>query len=225
MKIKVLGEKTLPALVLIHGGNSSSDEWNVYFKYFENKYCLYLVSITGHGEDFDSDYTSIHDNAKEICDYLKMNSIDSCYAFGRGLGAQIILSMIEQAPELFSKIILESVSCMYLGLYKYPLRLAAGLNYKVDDEDIKQKKKMPKYKFKKMVKDNVSFVLDIRINNFQNKALVLFAENDDKFFAKSAALLKNYINDSIVKQYPYGHLFGLTNVDDIINDILDFLTD
>ncbi len=223
MKIKCINDISLPPLVLIHGGNSTLEEWEKYVEYFKDKYSLYLVSISAHGEDFDNEYTSIHTNAEDIITYFKENNITSIYVYGRGLGAQIALAIIEQAPSLVSKVILESISCISLGFYKLPMRLGMTKSYQEDEEAIKLKKRLPKYKFKKMIYDNTSFVLDIRINEFKNKALVMYSENDDKFFQKSAELLSRNIQDIQIKKYNYGHLFGLTHFNDIILDIEQFL--
>ncbi len=222
MKIKILNPEKNKILVLIHGGNSSFEEWDEYLEYFQN-YCLYLVSISGHGDDFENDYTSIKENAKSICDFIK-NRSDNCYVFGRGLGAQIALEMIQEEPTLIKKVIFESLSCCYLGLLKTPIRISAKLRFKEDEEAVNNKKQLTKAKFKKMVNDNTSFVLDARINNFSNKAYLMYSSNDDKFFKKSADLLKEYIKDIEIKTYTYGHLFGLTYVKEIINDILNFLS-
>lgn len=223
MKIKVLGDNSLPPLVLIHGGNSTYEEWDRYVTYFQNKFSLYLVSISGHGDDFDSDYDSIYVNAKDIATYFKDNNITSIYVYGRGLGAQVALALIEEEPALVSKVIFESISCVSLGLYKFPMRIGMNASYKEDEEALKLKKRLPKYKFKKMINDNTSFVLDVRINEFKNKALVIYSSDDDKFFHKSAELLSKYIQDIQIKKYNYGHLLGLTHFDDIILDIEKFL--
>lgn len=224
MKIKeLINQESKINLVLIHGGNSTYNEWDEYVKYFETIYNLYLVSISGHGDAFDEEYSSINQNAMEIINYFKEKKNSNIFLFGRGLGGQIALSIIEQEPNLVSKVILESVSCVSLSYLKYPLYFSMCHNYKEDKDAIEQKLRMPKYKFKKMIKDNTNFVLDVRINAFKGEALILYSENDDKFFQKSAVLLKSNVQNSTIKSYNLCHLFGLVHFCDIIKDINEFL--
>lgn len=223
MIIKRIEGNSEEVLVLIHGGNSTSEEWNKYIPLFSKYYTLYLVTISSHGEDYNNPYTSIFDNAKDIYDKLTKMNVNSICVYGRGLGSQIALSLIEQYPDFVKKVVFESLSCMPLGFYRHLMRIGSIRSYKNNEEDIANHKILTKKEFKKMVKDNVNFCISLKAANYKNKALIMYAHFDDDFIKKSAEQLCNFIKDAEVKEVDGLHNFGLEKVDEVSSLVLDFL--
>lgn len=223
MKYKIINDLNPKTLILIHSGNSSIEEWNEFIDKEKENYRLILISISGHGDDRENQYTSIEQNAQEICSMVKEKGYYNCFIYGRGLGGQIALSMIENAPELFSKIILESTICEPSSFIRKLFQISAIRSYKPTDKEIEEKGKLSIEKFKYMTKDSTKFSIDSRINGYSGKCLSLYSSFDDKLFKKSSLFLSNYVQNTTIKSYSLPHYFGIYNLNDIILDIDKFL--
>ncbi len=210
-------------LVLVHGGNSSPREWDKYIPYLKDKFTLYIITLSGHGEDYNNPFTSIKDNAESIYNILSKDYVKSIYLYGRGLGAQVSLKFIEMYPNFVNKVIFESLSCIQIGYYRHFLKAGALLKYKDDDEDIKKHLKLSKKQFKKMLTENLNFYINLEATNYKNEALVLYARFDDDYIKKSAEQIKNFIEKVTVKEIDGLHNFGVEKVEDVVQIINEFM--
>ncbi len=216
MEIKKI-ESDKPLLILLHGGNSSGEEWNDLIDTFKEDYSLWIPTFSGHGHD-ENGYTSIYENAEELY-HLAKEKYSSVKVIGRGLGGQVALRMMEFDKDFISHVILESCLCVPTGLLKWMLVFNAKVSY------YPKEGQMNKKNFIKMIKDNSSFMLQQSIVDFEGKALILYASDEDKLMKKSASYLKEYLKNSKLIELPYGHGMGLTHRDELLEYWKPFLND
>ena len=224
MVIEKIKNDDKPLIVLLHGGNSTASEWDKHVEVLKEHFSIWLFHIPGHGKDKDSRYEPIRYNAENLINEIK-KEYDYCYVYGRGLGGQIAISMMLEDGNFIKKAVIENPLCIDMGLMKFPFRMAMTSSYNPSLEAIENGLMLSKDKFKLMVRDNTSFVLDKRIYDSKSKLYVLHAEKVDKFIITSADYLCGIIKDSIRKTYPYDQYLGLTHFDEVFPPILDFLLD
>ncbi len=68
MQFTTLGEKSLPAVLLIHGMLSSGDDPLIFGKYLADDYYVISPTLDGHAND-GSELESAEKEAEKICKY------------------------------------------------------------------------------------------------------------------------------------------------------------
>ncbi len=53
------GDKSLPTIILLHGNGLSDWSWDRVVKELQEEYHIVTPIIDGHGEDFETEFTSI----------------------------------------------------------------------------------------------------------------------------------------------------------------------
>lgn len=97
MTFDTLGNKTNPAVVLIHGMMCSSKECIPFGKELADEYFVIMPTLDGHGKD-GTDLLTVDKEALKIISYLKEQNIDFVTMLqGSSMGAEVALEVKRQA--------------------------------------------------------------------------------------------------------------------------------
>jgi pimeloyl-ACP methyl ester carboxylesterase len=117
MIIKDFGLENQPVLVMIHGGGLSWWSWKAQIEALKSDFSIKAVIIDGHGDDYQSEFVSIEDSAQKIIDYIKKNQICPIYGIcGLSIGAQILVEILTQEPEIAENWLIESALVKPIGV-------------------------------------------------------------------------------------------------------------
>jgi pimeloyl-ACP methyl ester carboxylesterase len=94
-------------IILIHGFPFNHHIWDDFAAQLEKSFRIIQVDLPGFGqsEPLPSSF-SIEDVAREVLNALSVLKVQECIVAGHSLGGYIALSMVEQQPQTFSKLIL-----------------------------------------------------------------------------------------------------------------------
>ena len=96
MQFTTMGDKSFPAVLLIHGMLSSADDPLVFGKYLADEYYVIAPTLDGHAND-GCDLVSAEDEARKITAYLKENGISSLALIqGSSMGAEAALAVRDE---------------------------------------------------------------------------------------------------------------------------------
>ncbi len=212
----------LPLLILIHGGNSTKEEFDDIFPILEKNFSIWIYTISSHGKDCNNPYTSIYNNAEELLKKVS-EKYETCYVYGRALGSQIAIEMALQSPKVVTKIILESPLCVMTFFMKHIFRIHESMSYKPNEEDVKNGKMLSKENFVRMVKDNLTYALDTRVQQFTGDILIFYSQSEDKLIKKSIKMLKTYVQNVITYQLNGNRYLLKNNIEEGTKQITIFL--
>lgn len=109
-------------MILIHGMACSADVWEDVAAYYEDRYELHLVSISGFGNGESIEATHILKAIRdEIIEYSKSRGLHQPIVMGHSMGGFLSLWAAAEAPGVFGKII--SVD----GLPYFPVLAMPGI--------------------------------------------------------------------------------------------------
>ena len=97
MKFEVIGDRTKPAVVLIHGMLCTYKDCLPYGKYLADEYCVIMPTLNGHGND-GTELRDVQGEAAEIIEFLQQNNISQIALLqGSSMGAEVALEVRNQA--------------------------------------------------------------------------------------------------------------------------------
>lgn len=97
MIFETLGDKSKPAILLIHGMFCSGSSCKLFAKYLENDYYIILPTLDGHYNN-SPDYISKEEEAGKILDYLRKNGIQRIALLqGTSMGAEVAMEIKRQS--------------------------------------------------------------------------------------------------------------------------------
>ncbi|MDO5399787.1 MAG: alpha/beta hydrolase [Eubacteriales bacterium] len=97
-----------PVIVLLHGGGLSWWSYREAAQILAERYHVVIPFLDGHAGS-DRDFTSIADNARAICEYVKDRFGGHVYAMGGlSLGGQILVELLSQCPDICQLALIES---------------------------------------------------------------------------------------------------------------------
>ena len=109
MLFKEFGDKSKPAIILLHGGGLSWWTWKKQIGMLQNEYNIIVPVIDGHGEDFGTDFTSIENSAGQVVQYIRENLSGHVFAIcGLSLGAQITVEILSKDENIAEYAVIES---------------------------------------------------------------------------------------------------------------------
>ena len=89
------GDKNFPDILLIHGGGNSWWNYLRQARMLSDKYHVILPTLDGHGEEYQKEYISTENSAKQILEYIKNNCDRKLFAIGGvSLGGQIAIELL-----------------------------------------------------------------------------------------------------------------------------------
>lgn len=113
MKFYEFGDKSLPHIMLIHGGGWSECLYLREARLMQNRYHVILPLLDGHGDERNNQYISTEDEADKIIEYINSNCDGKLFAIsGVSLGAQIVIEVLSKKNDVAKKAIVESGVCI-----------------------------------------------------------------------------------------------------------------
>ncbi|MBO0992582.1 alpha/beta fold hydrolase [Bacillus sp. SD088] len=194
MFVKEAGDQTGPLLVFIHGGGVSGWMWNQQLDYF-NEYHLLIPDLPGHGGSREESVFSIKDSAEELIRWIEMRGSDKkVIVVGFSLGAQILVEMLHQEPELIDYAVINSALVRPNSLLRGFIR--------------------PMVKFTAFLVKNRAFA------QLQSKELYIDEENFETYFQESKEMktemliqvLQENMNYAIPQNYPQARVEILVTI-------------
>jgi len=136
MLIKEFGDINKPTLCLLHGGGLSWWSYQPIIDLLKNDYHILCPIIEGHGEAGQEEFTTIEDSASHLIEYLDQHYNGHIHLIaGLSIGAQIVVEVISQRPNIADKVIIESAL-----VYPIPgTKLLVGPSFKLFYGLIKQR--------------------------------------------------------------------------------------
>lgn len=108
MEIREYGKENRDVILLLHGGGLSWWNYREEALLLQEKYHVVLPILDGHSGS-DRDFTSMEDNAAEIIAYIDEQFGGSVLLIGGlSLGAQILLEILAQRPDICRYAVVES---------------------------------------------------------------------------------------------------------------------
>ena len=99
MTFNSLGDKTNPAVLLIHGMMCTGKDCEPYGKNLSDRFYVIMPTLDGHGND-GTDLLPLHDEVDRLVTYLKDNGITSlALVQGSSMGAEIALALIKKLDD------------------------------------------------------------------------------------------------------------------------------
>jgi 2-succinyl-6-hydroxy-2,4-cyclohexadiene-1-carboxylate synthase len=109
---KTIGNETQPLILFLHGFLGSLEDWLEISHKLESRYQSLLIDLPGHGKtrvNRRTDYI-MSNVAKALINYLMNHGIKSCHLVGYSMGGRLALYLTINYPDIFKKVILESVN-------------------------------------------------------------------------------------------------------------------
>lgn len=104
MKFEIIGDKSKPAVLLIHGMLCTYKDCLPYGKYLSDEYYVIMPTLDGHGND-GTDMPDVKEEAKRIIKFLNENKINHLALLqGSSMGAEVALAVRKEADESNIKI-------------------------------------------------------------------------------------------------------------------------
>ena len=95
MTFETLGERTAPAVLLIHGMLCTAEDCKPFGRYLADEYFVIMPTLDGHGDD-GTDLLTAEDEAEKIYAYLAENDIDRLALLqGSSMGAEVALAVYD----------------------------------------------------------------------------------------------------------------------------------
>lgn len=109
MKFYEYGERSLPAVMLIHGGGNAEWMFERAAQMLKKEYHVILPELDGHGAEKKITYPSAQAEADKILAYIDENLDGKLYCIGgASLGSQIAVEVLGRKPHAIEKAFLES---------------------------------------------------------------------------------------------------------------------
>ncbi|WP_082881325.1 alpha/beta fold hydrolase [Lederbergia galactosidilytica] len=241
MFIKEAGGKTGSLLVFLHGGGVSGWMWNQQLEYF-NRYHLFIPDLPGHGQSRDESDFSIKQTANDLSKWIKEKAADKkLIVVGFSLGAQILVEILHQEPELIDYAVINSAlvrpnallhrfirpmvkSTAFLVKNQTFARIQSKELY-INEEDFtvyfQESKQMKTETLIQVLQENMSYALPKDYHKARAEILVTVGEKEKKMMRKSAEdLVHAHPNSKGIIFPDVGHGIPLA-APDLFNQTLD----
>lgn len=230
MKFKEFGDKSLPTVIMLHGGGLSW--WSlkeIAYKLIDT-YHVVTPIIDGHGEDGETAFVSIEDSANKLIEYIDGNFDGQVHAlYGLSIGAQIVTEVLSKRAVITKYAIIESaliypipgtatITAPTFKLF-FPLinkKWFAKIQSKslfVSDDMFEQyyedSKKISKDSLINITVSNGTYSLKDSIRNTTAKVLLVVGSKELGIMKKSASTLNKVIANSemyIAKNMGHGQI-------------------
>jgi pimeloyl-ACP methyl ester carboxylesterase len=245
MIFKETGEKSLPTIILLHGGGLSDWSWKNAVPLLSSEFHLVTPILDGHGEDGSETFISIQKCAEELIGYIENDCGGKVFAIGGlSIGAQITVETLSKKSDITQYAIIESALTIPIkgttaitvpayqllyGLIKR--RWFSKMQAKslcVPDELFEtyyqDSQKISKQSLINLTLSNGNYRLKPSIAATHAKVLVIVGSDEIKVMKESAELLHRTIPKSqlyIAKNMKHGQL-SLVHTEQYINLLKNF---
>jgi pimeloyl-ACP methyl ester carboxylesterase len=227
MLIKETDNRSLPTIILLHGGGLSWWSLEPVIRLLRENYHFVTPIIDGHGEDACETFISIEDSAQKLIKYIDAQHNGKIFAIGGlSIGAQIVTEVLSSRDDIAEFAILESAlvypikgtALMTVPAYKlfYGLikrrwfsrlqakTLCVPLN--MFELYYKESIKMTKQSLINITLSNGNYELKHSISNTKAKVMIMVGGKEIGIMRKSAKRLNEVIAGSVLKILPdMGH--------------------
>ncbi|WP_230200117.1 alpha/beta fold hydrolase [Bacillus niameyensis] len=206
MFIKEAGDETGPLLIFLHGGGVSGWMWDKQLEYFQD-YQMLVPDLPGHGKSSSESHFSIKNSAEEIIRKIKLKAHGKqVIIIGFSLGAQIIIEILHQEPDLIDYAVINSAlvrpmplfhsfispmvkSTAFLIKNRTFARLQARELY-IDNENFDtyflESKQMKAETLIQVLKENMVYTIPKNFSKAKTEILVTVGEKEKGMMRKSA---------------------------------------
>ncbi|AAK80426.1 pimeloyl-ACP methyl ester carboxylesterase [Clostridium acetobutylicum] len=223
MIFKEFGNKNMPTIVFLHGGGLSFWSFKEELSALKNSYRIVTPIIDGHGEDYNNTFISISNSAKHVINYIQESCNGHVFCIcGLSLGAQILVEVLSLKHNISEYAVIESalvypiklslnlmvaMNSLAYGLIKkkwFAKLQAKTLNVPQElfETYYKESSKMTKETLINITKSNGSYPMPNSICNTTASTLILVGERELSIMKKSAKLLNETIDNSILNIIP-----------------------
>lgn len=238
MKYVEYGKENRGVIILLHGGGLSWWNYREVAEILQKDYRVILPILDGHGGS-DRPFTTIEDNAAEIIEFIDVEFGGSVLLVGGlSLGGQILLEILARRDNICKYAVVESAlvipskfvysmirpvfgSCYGFIHYKWfsklqfkSLRIKSDLfeNYFRDTCEISKEDMIT------FLQANSSYFLKERIKDCKAKVHVLVGEKESRVMRKSAAMIHEKLEGSILQVLPkmYHGEFSINHAEDYV---------
>ena len=103
-----------PVLILLHGNSESKKLFRKYQTEYFKDFHTFALDSRGHGESVSNDLAySIPQYARDVAEFCRKQGLAGAHVLGFSDGANIVLALAKEAPDLFDRMI--AVSPNYLA--------------------------------------------------------------------------------------------------------------
>lgn len=208
------GDKAAPLMMFLHGGGVSSWMWDRQVEFFAHFHCV-TVDLPEHGFANDQDMFSIKTSAKKVAHLIeKTANGKSVIVIGFSLGAQILIQMVSNHPNLVDYAIINSAlvrpNHFMMRLLSPLIRVTFPLmknetfakfqakelyiNEAYFETYYNETSRMKQTSLLRILKENMSFTMPNEFQHVHGRLLVTVGEKEKRVMKQSA--------DDIVKSNP-----------------------
>lgn len=228
-----------PLVVLLHGGGVGPWSMQSIIAQLEKQYEVFAPCIEGHSARYNEPFKSIEASASALIQTLETKFDKPVFAIaGLSLGAQIVIEMLCQKPDICKHVLIESglvipmpwMTSIMSPTYKwlYPLLKkrwfskwqAKALCVKADDFEtyFEESQKMQLETLINMSRSNGLYALKPSIGAYKGHCVIIVGEREPKVMIQSADQLEHRIPGSqkmVLPHFSHGEL-SLKNPDQYV---------
>ncbi len=116
MEFHILGERSNPLIILIHGMMTPWQILQPAADYFCDKYCVLIPELDGHTQGRESTFNSIEEEAEEIEDYVLKNFSEDVFAVcGLSMGGVISYKLLLRNKLRITNLIMDGAPLVGYG--------------------------------------------------------------------------------------------------------------
>jgi pimeloyl-ACP methyl ester carboxylesterase len=242
MYFRETGQSNPETIIFLHEINMAGWMWDEQVKFFQDYHCI-IPDLPEHGKSQELHFT-IKNAAEMLIDLIidKVNN-DKVHLVGIGLGGQVILEILNKAPEhvktafISGTLVNSSVlSENFLKLLEYLLE--KYIPFKNEDITIGSyirsygipRKFIKKFKestyviqpdsAERIIRDNIIFKIPPDLENVDVKVLITVGEKEYNVIKQSTTVLDNKLPNSKAYQVPgVGHIWNIES-SQLFNQVL-----
>ena len=228
-------------IVLLHGGGLSWWNYREVAEKLASNYHIILPILDGHAQS-DADFTTIEDNAAEIINFINEKYSGSVLLIGGlSLGGQILLEILAQRSDICQYALIESALTVPSKFTYAMIKPAFGSCYglikqkwfsKLQFKSLKIKQELFEDYFRDtcgisksnmiaFLEENAMYYIKSSVKNCSAKVYVIVGEKENKAILKSAKIIHENSQDSVLHVLPKMHHgeFSINHADDYVNKL------
>lgn len=244
MQYKEYPNKSKPVFFYLHGECLSTFSFQQELSELKKDFTIVLPTITGHGSEAQTPFTSIQTIADEILQYIDRHYQGHIHVLaGFSIGGQIAIELLSKRPNLCDYAIIESASVYpvrlhnwsyYASIYTNWLAKKAWFNKFMYYTIFNDAFAYPDYhqNYQQMTKDNIKQILTCSSNyklpqleNITCEMAILVGQREKKGMKKSANALQKMVPSAqiyMLMNYTFGE-FSLAQPNEYIRFVKSFV--
>ena len=240
---KETGRDNKETIIFLHELNMAGWMWDKQIEAFPDYHCI-VPDLPEHGKSIDTPPFTIRSAAKQVIELIKETAHNgNAHLVGMSIGAQVILQIINDAPEMVDHAFISSVlvnkttpSDTFLELFNYLLdahipikdhHLSIGSYIRCYGIPKNERKNFMKStrgikpnSARDILKENILFKMPDKLDKADTPVLIIAGEKDFTIIKKSACELSSKLTNSRAFLTPeVGHVWNMENPE-LFNEVL-----